>query len=423
MEDKLLDEIEDEVFRVISAKIEKNYHTLGLKYNPFPAAGIPKHSNVYTLDPETKETIIKFIGSTYSPHRDGNEGDYAGLAIVADFGMGKTHLMKYIMYQLQLLNENANNPDFSAISCFIDRPEDSPQKVIHKILDQIGIDTIRKYLWMILIEGFQKDPSFYGDLKPRTSLIPEQWDVLFEEPTKSNFLNFLNKFDSLKGDATLLRSKAKEIVKKQIVPDDEILAERYLNLIFPTKKGGDGWEILTGNKSSRDLQKKEVKFLNSVVEILNLNGFGMLYIFIDEFEDLVKIPKAKLTDYLLTLNTLINNERRWAVVITVTEDVFERIRRESPPLHDRLSTYVIRINQLTLDHAKNIVANYFNTAGEDKNKSISPFSDSLIKEMHIVSKGNYRSFIRLAHRAVEYGAISNLDYPLSADIVTHIKDA
>lgn len=94
--------------------------------------------------------------------------------------------------------------------------------------------------------------------------LEEKWDKLFEEPTKSNYLDFLSKFREMQGDLKLLQEEAREIIKKKIASGDDTLADRYLNLIFPEKKADTSWEVLAGYISSKDLQRKEVKFLNSM---------------------------------------------------------------------------------------------------------------------------------------------------------------
>jgi len=407
-------------------KIEKDYSNLGLKFNPFPPAGIPRYTFLPflpPLDPGDNGTIQNFITSTYSTYEKEEFINYAGLAIVGDYGMGKTHLMEYTKILIESLNETKDV--FSAATCFVDRPEESPQRVIHHIVEQIGPDTIRKYVWMILIDEFQKDKdSFYRMFKPKEVLFvdsKEKWDKLFEEPTKSNYLEFLRKFREMQGDLKLLQEEARGIIKKKKIIMDDTLADRYLSLIFPEKKADTSWEILAGYISAKDLQRKEVKFLNSIVRILRENGFNLLYVFIDEFEDVSKIKGAKLTNYLTTLNTLINNERSWAVITSLTEDALDKIKVESVPLYDRLTSYKVELKPLDKEGAKQLIVHYLNLARKNEVNSISPFSEELIQGAFKSSEGNYRSFIRFAHKAIEYAVLNKLKPPLSEDVLKRIR--
>lgn len=158
------------------------------------------------------------------------------------------------------------------------------------------------------------------------------------------------------------------------------------------------------------------------MKIFRENGFNLLYVFIDEFEDVGKIKGARLTNYLTTLNTLINNERSWAVVISITEDILKLIKEESPPLYDRLTSYEIRLGPLDEEKAKQLIKNYLNLARDEKVDSISPFSEELIQEVLKSSKGNYRSFIRFAHKAIEYAVLNKQNPPLSKEVMDHIRD-
>jgi hypothetical protein len=127
----------------------------------------------------------------------------------------------------------------------------------------------------------------------------------------------------------------------------------------------------------------------------------MLYILIDEFEDVSKLSKSKFLDYLLVLNALINAQRRWAIAISLTEDALDRIKEESAPLYDRLSTWIINIPPLNDTKAKELIEHYLSLA-RDNNLKDKLFSDKIINEMVKRSEGNYRSFIKLCHKLVEF---------------------
>lgn len=422
--EKLGEEILKEVNEI---KIKRDYSKLGLTFNPFPPAGIPRYPTLPPLNSDDLEILKSFIKSTYSYYDNEEFINYSGLAIIGSYGMGKTHLMEYTKAFIEWLNKEDN---FSATTCFVDRPEDSPQKVIHHIVDQIGLDTIRKYIWMILIDDFKKDTMFYSKFKSKGTLtsyiatdsdVTKKWDELFEEPTMSNYLQFTNQFEKLGGNLQLLQEESKTIIKNRIITDD-ILVDRYLSLILPEKKTDKSWEILAGYISSKDIQRKEVKFLNSIVKILRENGFNLLYVFIDEFEDIGKIKGVKLTNYLTTLNTLINNERRWGVIISITEEILRVIQQEAPPLYDRLTTYAIRLGPLDESKAKQLIENYTSLAKDDDEDSISPFSNELVHEILNTSKGNYRSFVRLSHKAIEYAVQNDLNPPLDVDVIEKIKE-
>jgi len=424
MEEKILDEYTKEIIaKAKEFKIEKDYSPLGLTFNPFPPAAIPRFPSLPPLDKKAEDEIKNFILSTYSHYGKKEFIDYAGLTIVGEYGMGKTHLIKFMKILIDKLSEVKK--EFSSVTCYIDRPEDTPQSVIHRIVEQIGLDSIRKYIWKILVDEFQKDTnSFYETFKPKGVLTSskEEWNKLFEEPSRSNYLDFLDKFERLHGDSKKLQEESREIMKNKKIVSDDTLADRYLGLLFTDKKASTSWDILAGYISSRDLQRREVQFLNSIVGILKENEFNMLYVFVDEFEDVSKLRDVKLTNYLLTLNTLINNQRRWAIIVSLTEEALNKIKEEAPPLYDRLVSFRISLSPLNEEKAKKLTINYLNLAREKKEESISPFSENSIKKMVSISKGNYRSFIRLAHKAIEHAISNKLSPPIKESTIEKIKD-
>lgn len=357
------------------------------------------------VDPTIREKIISFITATYS------NNSYSGLTIVGDYGSGKTHLLLWIKAIIDGLTEKAQDrkEDFSALTCFVDRPEDSPQKVVHKIIEDIGIDKIRKYVWRIIIDSLVTDASdFQKNYSSKSQLVSasvEEWNKLLDDPIKANYLDFLKHFKKLNGDFDKLQEKMREIISKKVV-DDNALVDRYLDLILPTdeKISSSSWDVLSGRIARKDIQHKEIVFLNSIVDILRNVGFKHLYVFVDEFEDIGKLSSAKRTNYLLTLITLINKSSRWSVVISLTEDVLNEEIKKEPPLYDRLTTTKIDLKRLRYPEASALLISYLNLARDTPANSFSPFNEESVRRMLSLSKGNCRSFLLLACNALEVGA-------------------
>ncbi len=404
--DKIFDEVTNSIIEEIrKRKTRKEYVLFKLKSNPFPPAGTPRFPQLPPLDEETKDKIINFIRSTYFAMK---EKEYAGLTIIGDYGMGKTHLMKYIQIIIDSLSEHTVREEkeamFSAITCFIDRPEDSPQMVIHRIIEQIGLDNIRKFVGKILIDEFKKHKnSFFDKFRSRQYLLTapiKHWEKLFNEPAVSNYLEFIRQFRNVGGDLGKLQDESGEIIKRCIV-QDATLADHYLDLIFTERKSSKSWSVLAGYASTRGMRRREVMFLNSIVEILCRVHLHQLYVFVDEFEDISKLKGASLTNYLTVLTTLINRQKRWALVVSLNQDSLNKIKEESTPLYDRLTSYTITLPPLTEKKAGQLIVRYLNLVRDEESNLIAPFSTSSIKKMLHIAKGNYRSFILLAHKCLE----------------------
>jgi Cdc6-like AAA superfamily ATPase len=418
------DDLIEELFIGLKKKERsKSYLRFGLQHNPFPIAGLPTYDNLPPIDPRVKEKIIHFITSTYK------DNTYGGLTIVGDYGSGKTHLLKYIKSTIDKSTNQAKErmEDFSAVTCFVDRPEDSPQRVVHKIIEDIGLDKIRKYVWKIIIESLSLEKeTFKKQYGPKSSLVlttSEQWARLFEDPVRANYLDFLGQFRKLNGDFVKLQGVIREIIVKSIV-NDGALADRYIGIILSSEeKTSDlSWDVLAGHISKRDIQHKEIVFLNSIVDILRKVGFKHLYVFVDEFEDIGKLSSVKKMNYLLTLITLINKSSNWSVIVSLTNDVLEEEIKKEPPLYDRLTTTKIELKRLKYADGYALLARYLNLVREKATeKPITPFTEESVKRMIALSKGNCRSFLLLAYNALEI-ATRKETQEITPAIVDNAKD-
>ncbi len=399
---------------------ENRYEKLKLRFNPFPPAAIAQYTHFDPVDESIKQQIEYFIKVTYQKGENEEIGEYAGLTIIGEYGYGKTHLMKYIEGIIKTLN-GEKEIDFTALTTFIDKPEDEPQNIIHKIVEDLEPDNLRRLIWAAIhphILSIHGREDFIKNYVRLTILTNQNFDELFEIPVLSNPLIFYEKFRAVGGDVRKFQEKVRAIINEVIV-DDNTLANRYINLIFPEKRVDSNWDILTGYISSKDVQSKEVKFLNSIIKVLRDNGYNMLYVFIDEFEDLGKLKGAKLTNYINTLNTMINRQRKWAVIVSLTQEALDVIKAESPPLYDRIATVEVRLKPLTLDTAKKLIQKYIEYAKIEGNDSIH-FTDELLEEMLRRSEGNYRSFIKLANKAVEFSLDEDITNEIPARVLEKV---
>ena len=416
------DQFIDNLFNDLKKKqVATCYSKFNLRSNPFPIAGLPT-VDLPPIDSSIEEKIRHFIISTY------NENKYSGLTIVGDYGSGKTHLLKNIKTIIDDMTKNAQvyKSDFAAVTVFIDRPDDSPQRVVHKIIEEIGVDKVRKYIWKIVINKLAEDiPEFEKQFRPKGFLIKtasEQWMKLFEEPVRSNYLDFLGHFKKLNGNFTKLQEKTRKIIVEQIV-QDRSLADRYMDLILSEeeKEADTSWEVLAGHITKKDLQHKEIDFLNSIVEILNKVGFKHLYIFIDEFEDIGKLSSVKKTNYLLTLVTLINKSTHWSVIVSLTDPVLQGEIKKEPPLFDRLTTTRLDLKRLRIEEGKKLLSRYLNLVRDAQSNDTLPFTAEGVKRMLDISKGNCRSFLLLAYDALEIAAKDDATTQIDVNIVDKAK--
>ncbi|WP_435356599.1 hypothetical protein [Emticicia sp. SJ17W-69] len=407
---------------------EDRYAKLGLKFNPFPAAAIAQFTHLDPVDSDIFEKIGYFITNTYKKNvNDGNIGDYAGLTIVGSYGSGKTHLMKYIERQINDISIN-KSVDFSSLTAFIDRPEEKPLNIITKIIEDLQPDNLRRMIWYCIYPYLISNKDSFFETYFKTSLFTDtDKEELFRPEILGNPLVFYEKVKRLRGNINKLFEDCQNILTHSNhdfqITNDISIAQRYLGLIFPEKAPNHNWEVLTGYVTTKDVQNKEFLFLKSLVKILQKNGYGMLYVFIDEFENFATLKGAKLTNYINTLSTMINKERNWAVITSITQDALQAIKPESPQLFDRLVSVEIKLNSLNMETGKRMIDNYLNFAKKSSEvETPNVFSELLLTEMIRKTEGNARGLIKLCNKVIEKAADSkNFQIPIQSEILADIN--
>ncbi len=397
-------------------RVERDYTSLNLKFNPFPVTGIPPEwcHLLPPLDKTHLQQIFRFVQETYSA-RGAAVSDYSGLVIIGDYGMGKTHTLRFIKKLIEQLRETHKELP-TPVTAFIERPEKNILIVIQRIIEQIGHDLFRKYLWRIILvkirEKYQDQAMkryFLRDgaltrymstekVEKTTKSLEEQ---LFDDLSVSNYLRFIRLFEQHGGNIDQLRQDAEEILREEGITKDPYLLDLFLDLILKDKEGKKSWEVLIGHLSSKRRTNKEVEFLNSLIGILQKNNHSNLYVFIDEFEHIVTLSRKQRLSYLRTLNTLINVQRKWAVAIALTREALELIKSDYPPLHDRLTRFLIELRPLDHEQARQLTMNFLVQARIQPRDDLHPFTEEDIKFALEESQGNYRLFIHLLHDLIE----------------------
>ena len=95
--------------------------------------------------------------------------------------------------------------------------------------------------------------------------------------------------------------------------------------------------------------------------------------------------------------------------MSLTGEALQKIKEEAPPLHDRLTSYVIELRPLDSSTARKLLVNYLNVARITEDDSISPFLERAAEKIIGIARGNYRSFVRIAHKCLEMALAEGRD--------------
>ena len=419
--------LEDRVKRLMEEK-DKRYDKFLLSFNPFPKSGTANTNEsseltkvLTPIDTNVNDEIENYV---YDSLCSRNEEDHKLVCtITGDYGTGKTQLLLYAKYLIQSLPRKA-------YVIYINNPENKLSKLIGSIIEQIGQEQFKKYLWDFILTKIKSDENgykkmledFFQESRKNTIFSTSEEENLFStknEVSHKAFLDALLKKLYTKEQRRDFNSLLKDIIIKILLDNNEkdgIIADYFYDLISEDVGISKTWDVITSGGTN--LESRVVKLLNAIITIIQAQGFERFYILVDEFEDITsgRLTKKEIDNYSHSLRTLIDKERRWCLLIAMTATALKELTTISPPLVDRLKDREIRITRLTKEQAKRIIINYLNLAreeGNDKKGTFFPFTEGAIDLINDKSEGLQRLVLRktyyILERAVEETSISIID--------------
>ena len=298
----------------------------GLNYNPFPRSGIAVIDDtdkalgkLVPLHKDVSRKIIDYITDVINPGSvKKNDGDYLSLIIRGDYGTGKTQTLMYIKYLLKSINIEGIRP----YVIYIDNPGQKLPELIGSIVEQIGVENFRRYLWNIFIKYLNGEGEVFTEKRPEevtnmvdsirediTSVILPREQTLFEPQTlidknlfEKQYLNYKVLLNELLNISK--SSQKKEIIKKlkeHMIKcytgffKSSVVADYFYDIVSDNLGINKSWDIITSG-SSAELNKREVYILKAIVNIVKSEmDYNSFIILVDEFEE-ITTERLKPTD-------------------------------------------------------------------------------------------------------------------------------
>lgn len=389
-------------------KPETKYKKFGLKYNPFPKSGTANINEstettefLLPIDEEVLNGIVNYVGDSLYSSDDSDDYKLIG-TVTGDYGTGKTQLLLFA--KSLILNEPKK-----AYVIYINNPGTKLSELIGSIIENIGQEQFKKYLWNQIMEAIKVNVTYKNKLSLylSQSLFPNKNP--FSPENEANHRLFLEAFLSQISN----RIKVKELndTLREIIieilseknEDDAVIAKYFYDLISEDFGISKSWEALISGDGNY-LDSKVVKLLNAIITIVKEQGFERFYLLVDEFEDITsgRLSKKEQDNYTHNLRTLIDKERRWCLLIAMTSTALEDIATLSPPLYDRLTDRKISIKRLSNEQAYILMSNYLKLARENSEESnISPFTKEGLDYINSISGELPRLFLRHAYYTLE----------------------
>lgn len=408
----------------------KKYSKIGIRLNPFPKSGtaningsdVQNHFLV-PFDENVDQKLKQFIHNALSENILDPKDKFICATILGDYGSGKTQLLMYAKFLLNLI---AANSHYSSVpyAIYMDNPGISLLEFIGNIISKIGEENLRKYLWSNIIKEICSSASYKSQLNTylTTQFInfpdQESHNPYAEENTVS-YKKFLSSFTNqiFNADKRKKIDQTFQDILTQILykfTNDTVVSYYFYEFISTDFGVNKTWEALT-NGSLRNLKGKEAKIIKYIVQLVKEQGFTDFFILVDEFEDITegRLTKIQIDNYLYNLRTLLDKHREWCLMFTMTPVALQKLKSISPPLHDRISSTQIILQGLDKKSGISLVRNYMKLANKD---SISPFTEEGIEVLLDLVDGNVRRFLKQAYFLIEKLIISK-DQLITAEFV------
>jgi type II secretory pathway predicted ATPase ExeA len=388
---------------------------LGLEFNPFPRSGIADSNTpdeiMESLSPIHQETLSSIIGFVKDSlfNKNPQEIDpYLSLIIRGDYGTGKTQTLFYIRWLLKSFKgQNNVNP----YVVYIDNPGTKLSELIGSIINEIGQENFKRYLWDVFLSQLKKNESILEQLKliakkTTPSLFPQETARL----SISEYVSYKIFVDDLyKGTDAKKKREIQDALKVAIVKSFEDIAPNtsvalyFYDLVADNIGINKTWDLLTTG-AIKDIDKREFYILKAIVETVKELGYTDFIILADEFEEITagRLQKTEVDNYLRNLRTLIDKEKNWCAVFAMTGKALSMIEQYSPPLAGRIKGRIIDLKPLNIETAKILITNYLNLAREN-NSSIYPFDESAISTLLEVgyTEGSPRLLLKYCYLLIQ----------------------
>ena len=353
----------------------KKYEKYGLEHNPFPYVGVPDETlSLYTNRKRELKMIEEIIKVSL-------RGTSSHIVLVASYGNGKTHTLKYIKQQME-----SQLQDITTV--YIANPGERLRSLYSNFVYEFGFEKLEKLVWRFL-----EYCSGERNLRKKVS----EGEVLLAEILEIGKRRLHNEIKYTDFATAFLKLTLEEC---------KFLSWKYLC----------GEPILHQQRQELDVvmlidnDAKALRAFMSLKKILSLLGNKLICLFIDEFEFVEYLHPLLKQKILNNVRHLIDlNPKGLCLMIGCAPEVWSDIVREYHAFSERIFRHVT-LKALSEKDMRNFISSYlkhFRTKDGDPPNDIFPFTEDAIKEIEKGAEGNIRRMLMICNQAIDIGADMN----------------
>lgn len=381
----------------VKSKGEVLYSKMGLEKNPFHREGLPPRDKIvelYTKRGKEDKVIANELVEAYGTQLS------SGIFLVGAWGNGKTHTMLYFDHELRKSFDDVTTIHVAFSGTDI-------TDLFKNILEKIGKEEIQEKIFNRLIDDLQ--PIY---IKLVEASVGEELKDNKKCSDVSSFLRATNHGNLMK----IRDDLSKKLAEKLEVP--RYVSDYYTSLIFG-KYHEDSWNCLTGDENSKYLKNlgvsKKVKETNhlilyrSLLSLLKADGITYMYVFLDQFEDIKKLGKRVVFDYLSNLRDIYDNiDEPICFIIAIQADEYLNLAGLYPAIFDR---YEIVKLDISMEFIASVIMKHLKTfrVPEFEGDDMHPFTKLSIKKIVNKSEFKMRNIIKECYSLTKQAAMKDWD--------------
>ncbi len=441
---------QDQIFSEDKKRIEFFRKYFNLNLNPFPEIGVPD-SEVSAMAP-IRDNDVKKVGDWLRTALRGRK--LRVLFVKGQYGSGKSFLLRRIVSEVSEAFSGMGEQKPKIV--YVYRPSFEAQALNRAILEEIGIDNIRKMTWMIIRQQLAIDleppraPALDRLMKelirssrkgvPSTTLldiaeIPALKNI-FNLEENDDYRKFLVQFDKLKRNRKELRSYFTDLLSRGLRNmTSESSSGAFIDLLL-SYEDTQAWQTLLNIKlPRRDRANFVRRFLQDLITLLKSDGYVYLFVVIDEFEQITEtmlLSTKEQAEYAYTIMEIINQiDTGLGLIISMTAEGFDELKNIAP-FADRILSQ-IELASLNQDEITMLVSYYLDQARTDQDDKqrigIFPFSSEVIADVSDklgpIGLGNTpRNVVQFFHNLLEecfYRGVSEINEQVVEDFIQHFR--
>ncbi len=374
------------------------FESLGLKYNPFEAAGSgpPLAGADFLFDDwERRLThVVNLAGLMSGPK---------AYALIGEYGSGKSYVLQWLA--------DVAFTDRRIKPFVFDNPGVEFYKLANDLLNKIGREEFAKALWEYL----------------RTVSRVYQPDLGI---TSNPFRSWLHHTKKQKKQEDEIRLLANAIKSDGITDREEIAHRLGMLVVHTVDKPYFEYRDFIAGKNSLVAENEEAQYMAALIRCVmrTQNAEGVAFL-IDEFEEISlqnTLTRKQAYEYLSTLKRLMNvtsQQNDLWIVVSMTPQAESVTRQLEPAFWSRFlngGENMFRIEPLTDEQGYKLILNRLIKARIEKfapSNELYPFPDDFLDYIREDIKSSPRALVKLCSSIISQGILGKVSPPYSGDFI------